>query len=66
MQMNAKMQRNADHFVFEGQDTKQNEMSYILSRLKNDPAGHAQSYVDRDSAKINLESWKKIIDIRTR
>ena len=62
MQMNAKMQRNADHFVFEGQDAKQNEMSYVLSRLGNEPAGHVQPYVDLDSAKINLESWRKIID----
>ena len=63
MQMNAKMQRNADHFAFEGQDTKQNEMSYVLSRLGSEPAGHVQPHVNQDNAKVNLENWKKIIDI---
>ena len=57
------MTRNADHFVFAGQDTSQNKMFYVISRLEGDAVGHIQPYVAEDMGQVNLKSWKKIIDV---
>ena len=50
------MTRNADHFVFAGQDTTQNKMFYVLSRLESDAVGHIQPYVAEDMSRVNLDS----------
>ena len=55
IQVNTKMTRNADHFVFAGQDTSQNEMFYVISRLEGDAVGHVQPYVAEDLSRVNLE-----------
>ncbi|MCJ1467199.1 hypothetical protein MMC07_005822 [Pseudocyphellaria aurata] len=39
-QIRIKMTRNSDHFVFPGQDTLQNEMFYVISRLEGDAVDH--------------------------
>ena len=57
------MTRNADHFVFAGQDTTQNEMFYVLSRLESDAVGHIQPYVAKNMSRVNLDNWKNIIDV---
>ena len=57
------MTRNADHFVFAGQDTTQNKMFYVISRLEGDAVGHVQPYVVEDLSRVNLEGWKKIIEV---
>ncbi|MCJ1471206.1 hypothetical protein MMC07_009854 [Pseudocyphellaria aurata] len=57
------MAKNADHFAFDGQDQVQNEMPYVLLRLEGAAVGNIQPYVAKDRAHVNLESWKKIIDI---
>ena len=64
IQLNIKMQQNGDHFVFEGTDTNQNEMLYVLSRLGGDALAHVQSYVAKDYSQVNLDNWKKIVDIQ--
>ena len=48
IQINTKMTRNANHFVFASQDTTQNKMFYVLSRLEGDAVGHIQPYVAED------------------
>ena len=57
------MIRNADHFVFAGQDTTQNEIFYVISRLKGDAVGHVQPYVVEDLSRVNLGGWKSIIKV---
>lgn len=42
MQINTKMTRNADHFVFPGQDTTQNKMFNVISHLEGDAVGHVR------------------------
>lgn len=63
IQVNVKMTRNADHFVFAGQDTVQNEMFYVISRLDGDAFGHVQPYVAEDMATVKLDGWKQIIEV---
>ena len=63
IQVNTNMTRNADHFVFAGQDTLQNKMFYVISRLEDDAVGHVQPYVTEDLSRVNLEGWKKIIKV---
>ena len=55
IQVNTKITRNANHFVFAGQDTVQNEMFYVLSRLEGDAVGHIQPYVAEDMSRVNLD-----------
>ena len=57
------MTKNANHFVFAGQDTTQNKMFYVLSRLEGDVVGHLQPYVAEDMSRVNLDNWKNIINI---
>lgn len=53
----------ADHFIFAGQDTIQNELFYVISRLGGNALGHVQPLVSKDRTRVNLEHWTKIIDI---
>ena len=50
------MTRNADYFVFAGQDTSQNKMFYVISCLKSNAVGHVQPYIAKNLSCVNLES----------
>ena len=46
-QLRIKLQQNADHFVHPGQNTKQNQLSYAISRLEGDAFLQVKLYVSR-------------------
>ena len=41
--------------MFVGQDTSQNKMFYVISRLEGDAVSHVQPYVAKDLSCVNLE-----------
>ena len=57
------MTRNADYFVFTGQNTLQNKMFYIISCLDGDAVGYVQPHVAENLSCVNLKSWKSIINV---
>ena len=59
-QINIKLKRNQDHYVREGQDTTQNELSYIISRLDGAAWAQVEPYVSAD--KIDFESVEQLMD----
>ena len=59
-QTNLKLRCNQDHYVQEGQDTRQNELSYVISRLEGDAWAHVEPYVSTD--RIDFEDVVQLMD----
>ena len=59
-QVNIKIKRNHDHYVREGQNITQNELSYVISRLEGPAWDQVEPYVSAD--KIDLENVEQLMD----
>ena len=60
-QLRIKFQRNADHYICLGQNTKQNQLSYAISRLEGDAFTQVQPFVSRHG--IDLQDVTALEDL---
>ena len=62
-QLRIKLQQNADHFVRPGQNTKQNQLSYAISRLESDAFLQVKSYISRTGIDISdIAGLEKLLE----